>query len=65
MRRCFFLLFLNFKLIFSNSKTAILLLRIDEIVSGSKKRETLESEKRADQAAAAAAAPTEESMKDD
>ncbi|KAH9416531.1 T-complex protein 1 subunit gamma [Dermatophagoides pteronyssinus] len=46
-------------------ETAILLLRIDEIVSGSKKRETLESEKRADQAAAAAAAPTEESMKDD
>ncbi|OTF83829.1 T-complex protein 1 subunit gamma-like protein [Euroglyphus maynei] len=42
--------------------TAILLLRIDEIVSGSKKRETLESEKRAD---LQAAAPTEESIKDE
>lgn len=65
MRKRIFFFVINFKLIFSNSKTAILLLRIDEIVSGSKKRETLESEKRADQAAAAAAAPTEESMKDD
>ncbi|KAF7493130.1 T-complex protein 1 subunit gamma [Sarcoptes scabiei] len=42
-------------------ETAILLLRIDDIISGSKKRETLEKEKQMDRQAA----PTEESMKDD
>ena len=46
-----------------NQQTAILLLRIDDIVSGSKKRDQLENEKK--QAAMAQAAPTEESVKDD
>lgn len=44
-------------------QTAILLLRIDDIVSGSKKREQLEKEQKME--AMNQAQPTEEAVKDD
>jgi len=44
-------------------ETAVLLLRIDDIVSGSKKREQIEKEKKAE--TLKSAAPTEESQRDD